>query len=114
MRTASASPRAVVAMPTTMAVRIKTWGKGLEYCCIPSAKMGAVPPFDLRHADIKDKNGCLENSQAHDFFNQVAMGDNDVKPNHHQHNHNPVIIESHYHDSLFSLFCWSRCYDLQS
>jgi hypothetical protein len=37
----------VVATPTTIAVRIRTWGRGLEYCLIPSARIGAVPPVTL-------------------------------------------------------------------
>ena len=38
-------PKALVATPTTIAVRIKTWGSGLEYVENESANMGGVPPI---------------------------------------------------------------------
>ena len=45
-----AKPRAVVAIPTTIAVRIRTCGSGLEYITAElladlSSRIGAVPPF---------------------------------------------------------------------
>src|SRR5690606_4294924 len=49
IRTTTASPRAVVAIPTTMAVRISTCGRGLEKTPprSPGVRIGAVPPSIL-------------------------------------------------------------------
>ena len=54
-RTMSASPTAVVATPTTMAVRMSTWGSGFEYRVHPSARIGAVPP-DTFPTEMKKRN----------------------------------------------------------
>src|SRR5690606_2365388 len=45
MRTASASPSASVATPTTMAVRISTCGNGFEYTAKEGSRIGGVPPM---------------------------------------------------------------------
>ena len=45
----------MVATPTTMAVRMSTCGRGLEYRVQPSATMGAVPP-ETFPTEMKKRN----------------------------------------------------------
>jgi hypothetical protein len=44
---ARARPMATVATPTTIAVRIRTWGSGFEYTVTPSRRIGVEPPMIL-------------------------------------------------------------------
>ena len=61
--TVNARPRAVVATPTTIAVSIRTCGRGLEYISFTlSVKIGAVPPAIFPNGYIQKKNRCLEDS----------------------------------------------------
>ena len=91
MRTTSASPKANVATPTTMAVRIKTWGKGLEYVSQSGERMGAVPPRIFSRRNVKQIHRGLENRQAYELLNHVAAGDDNVQPGHDEEHGDPMI-----------------------
>jgi hypothetical protein len=58
------------------------------------SQYGSGRAIDLCHAYVEDKNRRLEYRQANNFFNKVAMGDNDVKTDHHQHHYDPVVIQT--------------------
>ena len=49
---------------------------------------------DFTHRDVKQKHAGLEDVQTDDGFDQVFTCNDDVKPGHHQKNHDPVVVQS--------------------
>ena len=72
----------------------------------PLGQNGRGAAIDISYTDIKDKNRSLENIKTNNLLNEVSMGNNNVKTNHHQRHDNPIVIESkdHYVASLSLLF----------
>ena len=54
---------------------------------------GSRPASDLPHADVEDEDGGLEDVQPQDLFHQVPSRDEDIEPDHHQEDEDPVVVE---------------------
>ena len=50
--------------------------------------------LDFGHGDVKHEHRNLKDIQADNFFDQVVMGDDDIKSSHHQHDDDPIIDQA--------------------
>ena len=48
--------------------------------------------IEKAHGNIHDKYRDLENIKADEFFDQISVGNDDIKTDHHQHDHYPEIV----------------------
>ena len=72
--TVSAKPSAVVATPTTMAVSIRTCGRGLEYISFTlSVKIGAVPPAIFPKVIYKRNTDVWKIARPTIFFKRLFL-----------------------------------------
>ncbi len=68
-------------------------GKGVGIPREAIRNNGSGPSQDLTHRNVQDEHGGLEDVEADDFFDQIALRDDDIETDHHEKDDNPVVVE---------------------
>ena len=72
-------PSAVVATPTTIAVSIRTCGRGFEYISFTlSVKIGAVPPAIFPNVIYKRKTDVWKRARPTIFFKRLFFRNDNI------------------------------------